>query len=226
MYILYRNNSLGNYIRGLGQGFIEMLSKKYHIVSMNAQPIPDLTGMWRDYSEAIVRSEKIKTTVANAKMGLVDVTGSEDNSKNLENSILEEGTEFALLSVHVNAIGVSMGLMLVIIVLICIFRYLKVKHIQSCWSRCCRRKTILISADGTMAYLNKNQRNSVISGSLTMIEQQKDDVNPPMSNAMRMEEIRNELRIIKEMQETEVNTSSSDIEYNERRHARQCPKAL
>ena len=59
-----------------------------------------------------------------------------------------------------------------------------------------------------------------------MIEQQKDDVNPQMSNAMRMEEIRNELRIIKEMQETEVNTSSSDIEYNERRYARQCPKAL
>ena len=131
MYIIYSHNSNVSYIIGLGQELTDMLNKKeeYLIVSMNSPPIPDLSGMWSHYSEAIVRSEKIKTTVANAKMGLLDVTGSEDNSKNLQDSILEEGTEFALLSVHVNAIGVSMGLMLLMLILICIFRYLKIKHI-------------------------------------------------------------------------------------------------
>ena len=203
-----------------------MLSRTFHIVSMNVQPKPDLSKIWRDYAKAIVRSREVKTSVAKLEMGLVDLTGSDDHSKSLEDSILEDGTEFALLSVHVNAIGVSFGLMLVIIMLICIFRYLKVKHIRSCLSRCCRRKTILISADGTRTYLNKNQKNSVISGSLAMIEQQQDDINPQMSNEIRMEEIRKELRLIKERQENEVNTSSSDIEYNERRHARQFPKAL
>ena len=52
MYILYSNNSIGNYIIGLGQVLTDMLSKKeeYLIVSMNAQPIPDLSGMWSHYS--------------------------------------------------------------------------------------------------------------------------------------------------------------------------------
>ena len=231
MYILYSNNSIGNYIIGLGQVLTDMLSKKeeYLIVSMNAQPIPDLSGMWSHYSEAIVRAKKLKSTVAKEKMGLLDMTGSKDNSKNLQDSIIDEGTEFALLSVHVNAIGVSMGLMLLMIILICIFRYLKVKHIQGCWSkiRCCRQKTILINTDGTMAYLNKSQRNSIVSGNLTLLQQPRDDAGSSISNEMKMEEIRHELRSIKQMQENEFNiSSSSDIEYSDRKPTRSCPKVL
>ena len=231
MYIIYSHNSNVSYIIGLGQDLTDMLSKKeeYLIVSMNSQPIPDLSGMWSHYSEAIVRAKKLKSTVAKAKMGLLDVTGNEDNSKNLQDSLIDEGTEFSLLSVHVNTIGVSMGLMLLMLILICIFRYLKIAHIKGCWSkiRCCRRKTILINTDGTMSYLNKSQRNSIVSGNLTLLQQPRDDAGSSISNEMKMEEIRHELRSIKQMQENEFNiSSSSDIEYSDRKPTRSCPKVL
>ena len=84
----------------------------------------------------------------------------------------------------------------------------------------------MINTDGTMSYINKSQRNSIVSGNLTLLHQPRDEVGSSISNEMKMEEIRHELRNIKQMQEQEFNiSSSSDIEYSDRK-PRSCPKVL
>ena len=164
MYIDSHNNVSD--IRGQVQGPTDMLTREeqFLIVSMNSPPRPDLSGLWSQYSQAIVHAKRLKSTTVKTKMGVVDVHGNEDNSINPKESVIDEATEFSLLSVHIN----SMGLMILMLLLVCIFRYLKLAHLKGCWlkMKCCRRKTILINSDGTLSYIQKSQRNSIVSGHL------------------------------------------------------------
>ena len=113
--------------------------------------------------------------------------GNEDNSINPKDSVIDEATEFSLLSVHINTIGISMGLMILMLILVCIFRYLKLAHLKGCWlkMKCWRRKTILINSDGTLSYIQKSQRNSIVSGHLALSHQPRDET----TNDMKLEEI-------------------------------------
>ena len=178
MYINSHNNV--SYIRGQVQGPTDMLTREeqFLIVSMNSPPRPDLSGLWSQYSQAIVHAKRLKSTTVKTKMGVVDVHGNEDNSINPKDSVIDEATEFSLLSVHINTIGISMGLMILMLLLVCIFRYLKLAHLKGCWlkMKCCRRKTILINSDGTLSYIQKSQLNLIVSGHLALSQQPRDEI--------------------------------------------------
>ena len=91
--------------------------------------------------------------------------------------------------------------MVFMLCLVCLFRYLKFSHLRGCWFKlkCCKTKTILMNQDGTLSYVQKSKRNSIISGQLAMMQQPGEEV----TNDMRMAEIRQELRAIKMNQEQE-----------------------
>ena len=149
--------------------------------------------------------------------------GNKDNSINPKDSIVDEATEFSLLSVHINTIGISVGLMVLMLCLVCIFCYLKLAHLRGCWLKLkfCKTKKIFINSDGTLSYVQKSQRNSIISGQLAMSQQPRDEV----TNDMRMEEIRQELKHIKLNQEQEL-SSISDMQGNIKNNQKTCPKIL
>ena len=117
------------------QGPTDMLTREeqYILVSMNSPPVPDLSGLWSQYAQAIVDAKRLKSTTVKNKMGVVDVHGNKDNSIKTVDSIVDEATEFSLLSVHINTIGISMGLMVLMLLLVCIFHYLKLAHLKGCW---------------------------------------------------------------------------------------------
>ena len=135
--------------------------EKYVVVSMSAPRMPDLLGMWSQYAEAIAKSKRIQSTTIKTKEmrgAVINNHGPEDNSvKNVDN-IVDDGTEISILSVHINTIGISVGLMILMLCLVCLFRYLKCSHLQACWLKlkCCKTRMILMNQDGTMSYVQKS----------------------------------------------------------------------
>ena len=106
--------------------------EKYIVVSMSSPRMPDLSGMWAQYAEAIAKSKRLRTTTIKTKMrgAVIDVHGPEDNSvKNVDN-IVDDRTEISILSVHINTIGISVGLMILMLCLVCLFKYLKCSHLS------------------------------------------------------------------------------------------------
>ena len=71
MYINSHNNV--SYITGQVQEPTDMLTREeqFLIVSINSPPRPDLSGLWSQYSQAIVQAKKLKSTAAKTKMGVV-----------------------------------------------------------------------------------------------------------------------------------------------------------
>ena len=136
---------------------------------------------------------------------------------------MDKATEFSLLSVHINTIGISSGLMVLMLCLVCIFCYLKLAHLKGCWLKlkCCRTKTIFINSDGTLSYVQKSQRNSIVSGQLALSQQPRDEI----TNDMKLEEIRQELKHIKLNQEQEF-SSTSDMQGHSDKKPRTCPRIL
>ena len=164
--------------------------EQYLVFSMSVPRMPDLSGMRSQYAEAIVKSKRTKSTTENTsgmRGAIVDSHGPDDNCENIVDSIVDDGTEIYILSVHIDTTGISIGLMILMLGLVCVFRYLKCLHDKSCWTKlkCCRTRTILMNQDGTILYVEKSKRNSVISGQMSMIQKSGEE----MTNEMKMNEI-------------------------------------
>ena len=69
MYIDSHNNVSD--IRGQVQGPTDMLTREeqFLIVSMNSPPRPDLSGLWSQYSQAIVQAKRLKSTTVKKQDG-------------------------------------------------------------------------------------------------------------------------------------------------------------
>ena len=70
----------------------EMLTReeKYTLVSMNSPRMPDLSGMRDQYTEAIAKAKRFRTTTIKTRMGVIYVHGPEDNSIKTVDSIVDD----------------------------------------------------------------------------------------------------------------------------------------
>ena len=100
--------------------------EKYLVNSMNVPDMPNVSSMWRTYAEAIVKARKAKAKEKNmgVKGTIFDNHGPEDNSINNLGSMVEDGTEISIFSVHINTICMSILMMVDILILVCLLGYL------------------------------------------------------------------------------------------------------